>query len=381
MNKNTNTIFITAFGFQPDYIREIANAFALTGNKIILIGSNHHDKNWYVENVKFINLRGNDSPNRNFADKIINLIKYYFKLIMIIHKERIKIIYDPSIGRPLLIILNYLLYKLIGKKIILTVHNVLPHGKHSSYNFLLYKIIYTVLTDYLIVHTKFLENELINNFSINSDKITVASHGTYKMQVKNITDKADARLSLNLSEKDFVILVFGQQYNYKGTHILLENYLKPIKFDYKLLICGSGDNIYISKLKNIINNMPIKGNIIYNFRYIREEEMELFFKSSDVVCLPYSEGSQSGVLFMSYAFGRPVLASDVGNFKYDIKSGFSGEIFEVGNSVDFEKKLVKIKNNLSQYDESRIKEFATANYSWENFAEIIINKVYKNARN
>jgi len=381
MIKNRYKIFITAFGFQPDYIREIANAFAATGNNVILIGNNHQAKENYAENVNFINLRGNDTPNRNFIKKTSNLMLYYFNLIKIIIRYQIRIIYDPSIGRPLLIILNYLLYKLIGRKIILTVHNVLPHGKHSSYNFLLYKIIYRVLTDHLIVHTKFLENELINKFSINKDKITVASHGTYKINTNNTLDKEKARLSLNLSINDFVILIFGQQYSYKGTHILLEKYLKSIKFDYKLLIYGSGNENYIDKLKNIINNLSFKKDIIYNFKHISQEEMELFFKSSDVVCLPYVEGSQSGVLFMSYAFGRPVLASDVGNFKYDIKSGFSGEIFEVGNSDDFENKLNKIKNNLIQYDESGIKEFAAKNYSWENFAEIIINKVYKNIRN
>jgi glycosyltransferase involved in cell wall biosynthesis len=36
----------------------------------------------------------------------------------------------------------------------------------------------------------------------------------------------------------------------------------------------------------------------------------LYFKASDVLTLPYTSLSQSGVLLLAYSFGLPVIAAD-----------------------------------------------------------------------
>ena len=41
----------------------------------------------------------------------------------------------------------------------------------------------------------------------------------------------------------------------------------------------------------------------------------LFFKAADVLVLPYRHIYQSGVLFLGYSFGLPVLAADRGLFE------------------------------------------------------------------
>ncbi|MBI5661139.1 MAG: glycosyltransferase [Ignavibacterium album] len=376
MNLNSNTILITAFGFQADYIREITNAFSRAGFKTILIGSNHHNKKWYEDKVEFINLRGDDTPKRSTVKKIKDLIIYFIKLYKFIVKNKIKKIYDTSIGRPLIIILNYLLLNLLRRKIILTVHNVLPHSEYTTKNKILYLIIYKFLTSKLIVHTSYIKNQLVNIFNIPENKIIVAPHGTYSIKDNYFINKQNARKKLNLEQNEFVILVFGQQYPYKGTDLLIKNYLNKIDFEFKLIIRGAGSKSYIETLINIIEKSNYKHNIDYDFNYVKETEVEYYFKSCDLVCLPYLEGSQSGVLFMSYAYGRPVLVSNVGNFKYDIIEGLTGEFFSLNDCEDFKDKLLRIKNNLSSYDENKIKEFANENYSWDKFADIIIKNFY-----
>jgi glycosyltransferase involved in cell wall biosynthesis len=44
------------------------------------------------------------------------------------------------------------------------------------------------------------------------------------------------------------------------------------------------------------------------------EAVQDYFAACDVVVLPYREGSTSGVLKIAMAFGRPVIATDVGDF-------------------------------------------------------------------
>ena len=48
------------------------------------------------------------------------------------------------------------------------------------------------------------------------------------------------------------------------------------------------------------------------------------FQASDVSVLPYTLVLQSGVMFLSYSFGLPVIASDVGSSKEDILGGDMG---------------------------------------------------------
>ncbi len=50
--------------------------------------------------------------------------------------------------------------------------------------------------------------------------------------------------------------------------------------------------------------------------------------------LPYNEIFQSGVLFLGYSFGLPVIATDVGSFREEIVEGKTGFICRPGNVED-----------------------------------------------
>jgi glycosyltransferase involved in cell wall biosynthesis len=52
--------------------------------------------------------------------------------------------------------------------------------------------------------------------------------------------------------------------------------------------------------------------------------MEVYLKAADVMVLPYNEIFQSGVLFLGYSFGLPVIATDVGSFREEIVEGERG---------------------------------------------------------
>jgi len=62
------------------------------------------------------------------------------------------------------------------------------------------------------------------------------------------------------------------------------------------------------------------------------EEVERYFAACDVVALPYLEGTTSGVLKLALAFGKPVAASQVGDFPEEIPPG-GGELFEADEQI------------------------------------------------
>ena len=60
--------------------------------------------------------------------------------------------------------------------------------------------------------------------------------------------------------------------------------------------------------------------------YVPDDETEVFFKAADLLVLPYTHVFQSGVLFLGYNFGLPVVATDVGSLREEIIEGETGYV-------------------------------------------------------
>ena len=85
---------------------------------------------------------------------------------------------------------------------------------------------------------------------------------------------------------------------------------------YRFIVAGrakGGADAYSDRMREMMNDEGIRGRIIQRIEHIPDEETELYFKAADVVALPYKHIFQSGVLFMAYSFGLPVIATDVGS--------------------------------------------------------------------
>jgi D-inositol-3-phosphate glycosyltransferase len=82
----------------------------------------------------------------------------------------------------------------------------------------------------------------------------------------------------------------------------------------------------------VIHNQS--GPIVSVIRFIPDHEVEIYFKAADVLVLPYRDIFQSGVLFLAYSFGLPVIATDIGSFKDAIIEGETGFICRACDSSD-----------------------------------------------
>ena len=78
----------------------------------------------------------------------------------------------------------------------------------------------------------------------------------------------------------------------------------------------------------------IAEQIILRTQFIPDREMEVYLKAADVLVLPYKEIFQSGVLFLAYSFGLPVVATDVGSFREEIVEGQTGFLCRPGDPAD-----------------------------------------------
>ena len=138
--------------------------------------------------------------------------------------------------------------------------------------------------------------------------------------------KSEARKKLNISE-DFVILFFGLLRPYKGVKYLIEAFEKlpgEIAESSRLLIVGE---VWEDRESVIMaENSALREKISLINRYVSDEEVSAFFSACDVVVLPYTRASQSGVAHIAMAFGLPVVATRVGGISESLKD-YDGTYF------------------------------------------------------
>ena len=145
---------------------------------------------------------------------------------------------------------------------------------------------------------------------------------------------------------------------------------------YRLIIVGKpkGDRDYWPRIQQKIGRAGMEDRVIERIEYIPDEETEVYFKAADVLILPYTEVFQSGVLFLSYSFGLPAIAADVGCLRDEIIEGETGLVFSPRDSASLALAIEQyFASELFQKLESRrsgIKRYANERYSWDKVAEI-----------
>jgi D-inositol-3-phosphate glycosyltransferase len=97
--------------------------------------------------------------------------------------------------------------------------------------------------------------------------------------------------------------------------------------------------------------------------------------------LPYRHIYQSGVLFLGYSFGLPVIAADVGALREEIVEGKTGFVFKPEDPVDLAATIKRyfasdLFANLSSR-RAGIRDSALELHSWDEVGRLTMN-VYSN---
>lgn len=370
-------------GVDRPYASGLAMALLAKGVRLDVLGSDYVDspEMHTTPGLQFLNLW---PPSRSTAfGKLSRVLRHYVRLIRYTAAAKPKIfhiLWNSKIqlfDRTLLM----LYYRAMGKKIALTAHNVNQarrDGNDSSLNRLTLRLQYR-LTDHIFVHTQKMKDELIEDFGGSDRAITVIRHPINDAFPDTDLTPAEAKRRLGLKSSEKAILCFGRIKPYKGIEHLLEAFKKLIERDgnYRLIIAGEvqkENEAYLNQIKQMIPSEIERGQIILKAQFIPDEDMEIYLKGSDVMVLPYNEIFQSGVLFLGYTFGLPVVATDVGSFKEEIVEGRTGFLCRPGDATDLAKAIgtyfgSDLYRNPDRTREE-IKRHAHTHHSWAAVAEL-----------
>jgi D-inositol-3-phosphate glycosyltransferase len=359
-------------------------AAALTSERISIdfIGSDDLSVPELLSNrrVNFLNLRGDQRREASRLAKARRILRYYVRLTGYAAKARPKLFHIlwnnkfQFFDRTLLMVY----YRLLGKKIVFTAHNVNAGRRDlndSWLNRLSLKIQYE-LCHHILVHTNLMKSELVADFRIPERKVSVIPFGINNTTPNTSLSSAEAKRQLGVDDIDKTLLFFGNIAPYKGLEYLVAAFAGLLEKDrtYRLVIVGSpkGSRDYWNQIQQTILRSGVKDRVITKIEYVPDEATELYFKAADVSILPYAHVFQSGVLFLGYSFGLPAIAAEVGNLKEEIIEGETGIVFKPRDSSDLASKIDQyFKSELFHNLETRrsqIKEYANERYSWSTVA-------------
>jgi glycosyltransferase involved in cell wall biosynthesis len=332
--------------------------------------------------VNFLNLRGSLEERVSIARKVVRISTYYCRLLRYAAITRAPILHILWNNKFELIdrIFLMLYYRFLGKKIVFTAHNVNAKKRDcrdSLLNRLSLRFQYR-MSDHIFVHTERMKRELLADFGLTASRVTVIPFGINNVFPRSQITSLEARERLGVRAGEKTVLFFGQISRYKG----LENLVGAVaEFarrgeNLTLVIAGKikqGDTSYWDEIQKEIARTGIRDQVIERIEFIPDAQVEWYFKAADVVILPYTHIFQSGLPFLAYSFGLPVIAADVGSLSEVIVEGKTGFVCKPKDPADLARSIEiyyasELYKNLA-VRRREIQNFANENYSWNKVAE------------
>jgi len=207
-------------------------------------------------------------------------------------------------------------------RVICIFDNVIPHER-KPFDRLLTKY-FTQSIDGAVVMSRSVGDDL-KRFRTNIPVI-YSPHPLYD-NYGDIIPRGAALKKLSLPDEYSYLLFFGFIRAYKGLDLLLEAFADNRLRNRKLKLIVAGE-FYENDLpyRELINRTGIENDVILFDRFIKEDEVALFFSAADLIVQPYRNATQSGVTQIAFHFEKPMLVTDVGGLSEIVPDGKCGYV-------------------------------------------------------
>ena len=259
---------------------------------------------------------------------------------------------------------EFLLY-FLRRKIILTVHDPIPHSSDVSLiNYLYRKLAFSLIHNILILN-KAQKKEFIRKYHLEKKNIFESRLGCYtylQMYDRTYSDNANGRY----------ILFYGRITSYKGLDYLFPAMKEVHKIipDVKLIVAGKG-NFYFD-----LSEYQDKEYIEIRNRFIEDKELAILIQNSLFVVCPYVDATQSGVIMSAFAFCKPVIATNVGGLPEMVLHNKFGLIIPSRSVEKLKEAMIELLGNeklLADFRDNISREYFVGEYSWENISKELLS--------
>ena len=256
-----------------------------------------------------------------------------------------------------------------GAKIILTVHDLLPHDTadaHKSAFQYLYDFV-----DGIICHSDHIETRLESEFSVPADKIRVIPHGPFFYDLPEPGDESKLR-NFGIDQGKTMVLWQGIIFPYKGVDLLLDAWQKvETQYDNAyLVIAGTGSPEILKQIRDQVESLGLN-RVHLHFRFITTEELVALYRAAAIVVYPYRAITTSGALATGLALGKTIVASDLPVFRELLTNRQNALLVNPSLSAELATALTELlrDENLRKRLAKSVQEMNFGDRSWATIAE------------
>jgi len=224
----------------------------------------------------------------------------------------------------------------------------------------------------LIALTKF-EAEQYRSFNIPYEKIVIIPSTFDASKYEKLLPKGKFREKYNVGSDEKIVLYLGRIHKRKGIDILIEAFTQVIKkyHDVYLFIIGPDDG-FQNQLQALIKNCGIEHKVVLTGPRYGREKLEAL-ADADIFVMPSRYEAFSRSLREAMAFGKPVIASDVGGLRDLIKNRETGLLIEPGNIEQLQSAILYLLENPDKAKEmgQRGRKWITSNFSIKKIVDAV----------
>lgn len=263
----------------------------------------------------------------------------------------------------------FLLTRFMGRQnVVFVCHNVFPHER-----FPMDKMLTRLALNggsHFIVHAAE-EGKELTKIQPHPDYV-VTPHPTYNAFCFEGMSREQAREKLHIGRDERILLFFGYVREYKGLKYLLRAMQDISREDEKVKLWVVGEfGADREDYHNMICELGIEDRVQVQDTYTPDREVEKYFAAADLVVLPYTSATQSGIVQIAYGFTKPVVATNVGGLPDVVEDGETGYIVEPENPQAIAEAVVRFfREDQAQRMQENIGKEAYR-FSWERMAEAV----------
>jgi beta-1,4-mannosyltransferase len=215
--------------------------------------------------------------------------------------------------------------RLLGFRIVWTVHQVLPH---ESVDLRLDRSAARLLArtaDLLVVHDRWTAQQVESELAPHPKQLAVIPHGSYLGIYAQGRPRSEVRSELGLPADAFVFFCFGELRAYKEVELLLAAFSDVSNPNLRLVIAG---NVKAPSVGATVRAASARDSrIVSMFGFVPEERVAELFQACDAVVFPRGEAGTSGSLLLALSMARAVVAADVPTVRELTRNGRAGWLF------------------------------------------------------
>ena len=256
-----------------------------------------------------------------------------------------------------------------GPPVLFICHNVIEHEASRLKSHLSGRVL--CRGDYFLTHSGWDRDNLLGWIGPDrADRVRVSLHPVYDHLDAAAIDPATARARLGVN-CERVLLFFGFIREYKGLRYLLQSLpLILNRFRVHLLVAGESWED-LQPYRELIEKLHLEERVTLHARYVPDEMVPTYFAAADLVVVPYTSATQSGIVQLAHGFRKPVVVGEVGGIPEAVEQGRTGFLVPPRNPEAIAEAVIHFFSSAGGSTmpgniEARLRE-----HSWERLAEAV----------